>query len=91
MDYLMASFFAHRAKTPTCLGIPSSQLKQISTHFRDLAKIAARANIQTDGREVYNLNDIGEAYREALCGFQALQNAIRALGDDTLTSLVNNR
>lgn len=87
----MASFFAHHPRTPTCLGVPSAKLKRISARFRDLAKTAARANVQTDGRDLFDYENVGDAYMEALCGFRGLQDAIRALGDEGLTALVNDK
>ncbi|KAH9853415.1 hypothetical protein C2E23DRAFT_884596 [Lenzites betulinus] len=88
-DYLMGSFFLGHPTTPRTLAIPAGSLKAIGVHFRELAKVAARANVQIAERRQYDYEELGEAYLEVLSGVQALQEALQNLGNEELTKLVN--
>ncbi|KAH9858467.1 hypothetical protein C2E23DRAFT_879960 [Lenzites betulinus] len=88
-DYLMASFFLRQPRSPAINPeIPAPMLQNISIKFRDLAKISARANVQTDGAQGYHSEDLVHAYLEVLGGFERLQDALRDLDDPELESVL---
>ncbi|KAH9853922.1 hypothetical protein C2E23DRAFT_884549 [Lenzites betulinus] len=85
------SFILRRSTTPTIsdIQVPATGLHHVSIQFRELAKIAARANVQTSTQDIYDYESLGDAYHEVLAGFQSLQGALIGLGDPRLIELVH--
>ncbi|KAJ3019328.1 hypothetical protein NUW54_g117 [Trametes sanguinea] len=88
---LMIYSLLHRPRTPSNLPIPSAHLSPVAASLRNHAKVASRAYLQAMERESYDLEDLVAAYTDVSQSFAQLQSALLAVGDDTLTGVVQKR
>ncbi|OSD06589.1 hypothetical protein PYCCODRAFT_1464496 [Trametes coccinea BRFM310] len=90
-DLMIYSLLRRRPHTPSTMPISTVHLSTLLASMRDHAKVSSRAYLQAMEMEPFDMEDLKEAYTDMHQSFARLQNALLAIGDDSLTEHVQQR